>query len=261
MISILTPAFNRSHTLQRLYNSLCSQDNMSFEWVIIDDGSIDNTKDMINKFIAEKIIAIKYVFQENKGKPYAINTGVPLCQFDYIFVVDSDDALTKDAISSLITAIFEAENTHILFSGVGFRKATFDGSVLGVSTDFKEPTLYLNATEAGNIFKADLAYCFKKESLLRYPFPLYKNERFIPELFIWNKITDESKIRFNANKSIYLAEFLEDGLTKNFIRQLKKYPYSFKIYYADQFFREKKIIKKIKMLIRYFQCLAYEKIK
>ncbi|MBS6928503.1 MAG: glycosyltransferase family 2 protein [Finegoldia magna] len=261
MISVLTPTYNRYHTLQRLYDSLCAQDCMSFEWVIVDDGSIDQTRNMIDAFIAEGKLQIKYAYQENKGKPSAINAGVTLCQTDYIFIVDSDDALTKDAVSALINAVNEAAEARLPFSGVGFRKATFDGKMMGVPPDFREPILYLNATEAAGVFKADLAYCFKKDSLLRYPFPFYKNERFFPELFIWNKITDESKIRFNANKVIYIAEFLEDGLTKNFKKQLKRYPYSFKVYYADQFQREKSIMKKSKMLIRYFQCLLYEKIK
>jgi len=261
MISVLTPTFNRYHTLQRLYDSLCSQNCTNFEWIIIDDGSVDDTEKLVSEFITERKIIIKYIFQENKGKPMAINAGVPLCQFDYILIVDSDDALSSDAIKLLEQAIQEAENEKIPFSGVGFRKATFDGNLLGLVTKLKNPIVYLGATEAGNLFKADLAYCFKKESLLRFPFPFYKGERFVPELFIWNKITDEAKIRFYSDKIIYLAEFLDDGLTKNFKRQLQKYPYSFRVYYADQFRREKKIIKKLKMLIRFFQCIVYEKLK
>ncbi|MCR3695379.1 MULTISPECIES: glycosyltransferase family A protein [Citrobacter] len=261
MISIMTPTYNRQHTLKRLYDSLCSQDCLNFEWVIVDDGSVDESRILIDTFISENKIRINYLYQQNKGKPGAINTGLPLCQFDYIFIVDSDDALTNDAVSSLIAEIVEAEKTQISFSGVGFRRATFEGSIWGVPPNFKEPIIYLSATEASGVFQADLAYCFKKWSMLQHPFPFYKNERFIPELYIWNKITDEGKIRFNANKVIYLAEFLDDGLTKNFKKQLKKYPYSFRVFYADQFFRETKIIKKIKMMIRFFQCFIYEKMK
>jgi len=261
MISILTPTFNRSHTLQRLYDSLRSQDCKRFEWIVIDDGSSDNTKELINKFISENNININYHQQENKGKPSAINAGVPLCQFEHVFIVDSDDALTSDAVSSLINAIEQAEKESTPYTGVGFRKAYFNEVIMGAEPDFKNPLLYLNATEAGALFKADLAYCFKKESLLSHPFPFYKGEKFFPELYIWNKITDEAKIRFDANKIIYLADFLEDGLTKNFKKQLKKYPHSFSIYYKDQFCREKQVIKKIKMLIRYLQCKFYESSK
>ena len=261
MISILTPSYNRHYTLKRLYDSLCAQSCMCFEWVIVDDGSIDNTRSMVDGFINDNKIQVRYIYQENTGKPGALNKGVPLCQFDYVFIVDSDDALIDDAVALLITAIDEANKTPVPFSGIGFRRATFDGSTLGVSKAFKDSTRYLNATEAAALFKADLAYCFKKEGLLRHPFPMYNNERFVPELFIWNKITDEAKIRFETNKAIYLSEFLEDGLTKNFKKQLRKHPRGFRVYYADQFQREKSIVKKIKMLIRYFQCMVYEKMK
>ncbi|HFU7597993.1 TPA: glycosyltransferase family 2 protein, partial [Escherichia coli] len=111
------------------------------------------------------------------------------------------------------------------------------------------------------LINGDVAYCFKKESLVKNPFPRIEDEKFVPELYIWNKITDEAKIRFNISKVIYLCEYLDDGLSKNFHNQLKKYPKGFKIYYKDQRKREKTYIKKTKMLIRYLQCCYYEKIK
>ena len=72
MISVLTPTFNRYHTLQRLYDSLCSQNCTNFEWIIIDDGSVDDTEKLVSEFITERKIIIKYIFQENKGKPMFI---------------------------------------------------------------------------------------------------------------------------------------------------------------------------------------------
>ncbi|MDO2296100.1 glycosyltransferase family 2 protein, partial [Escherichia coli] len=87
---------------------------------------------------------------------------------------------------------------------------------------------YLNATEISNLINGDVAYCFKKESLVKNPFPRIEDEKFVPELYIWNKITDKAKIRFNISKVIYLCEYLDDGLSKNFHNQLKKYPKGFK---------------------------------
>lgn len=84
---------------------------------------------------------------------------------------------------------------------------------------------------------------FKKESLVK-SIPRIEDEKFVPELYIWNKITDKAKIRFNISKVIYLCEYLDDGLSKNFHNQLKKYPKGFKIYYKDQRKREKTYIKK-----------------
>ena len=67
MITILTPSYNRAHTLTRLFESLIQQSNQNFEWLIVDDGSHDKTFDLVSDFIGKNKINIKYFFQENKG--------------------------------------------------------------------------------------------------------------------------------------------------------------------------------------------------
>ncbi|MGL4335245.1 MAG: glycosyltransferase family 2 protein, partial [Turicibacter sp.] len=107
IVSILTPTYNRAYTLQRLYDSICQQSTKNdgnYEWIIVDDGSIDDTKQLIKKFIDENNISIKYLYQENAGKPSAINLGVDNSTATYIFIVDSDDMLTNDAIDTIIYA-------------------------------------------------------------------------------------------------------------------------------------------------------------
>ena len=90
MITILTPTFNRAYTLERLFNSLLSQSCKDFEWVIVDDGSIDETRKVVNDFIREKKLNIKYIYQENQGKPSALNNGLENATREYVFPVDSD---------------------------------------------------------------------------------------------------------------------------------------------------------------------------
>mgnify|MGYP004708413575 CR=1 FL=1 len=75
-ITILTPSYNRAHTLPNLYKSLLLQDNQNFEWLIVDDGSKDNTKELVNSFCKDEKIKITYLFQKNGGKHSAINTGI-----------------------------------------------------------------------------------------------------------------------------------------------------------------------------------------
>ncbi|WP_429033184.1 glycosyltransferase family 2 protein [Aeromonas media] len=255
MISILTPTYNRAHTLERLFDSLKNQSDYDFEWIIVDDGSSDETKSVINSFQQNCDFNIIYCYQENAGKPQALNQGIKLCNTDYIFIVDSDDALMCDAISSIKESVELSLTDNQDFSGVGFRRSYFDGNIIGKDTSGKNSSiLYLHSSEAGDIFCGDLAYCFKKKYLEKYPFPKIENEKFVPELYIWNKITDEAKVRFNINKSIYLCEYLEDGLSHNFYSQLRKNPKGFKLFYIDQFKREKLSLKKIKMLIRVIQC-------
>ncbi len=262
MISILTPTYNRAFTLKRLFESLLAQIDKDFEWIIVDDGSTDNTKDLIELFKSDAEIPIHYFYKENNGKPSALNYGATKCNGDYIFIVDSDDALTNDAILSINQSLVQASKEGNPITGVGFRKSYFSGKVIGQIFDgHSERIKYLNSSEAANILRGDLVYCFNKKSFIANPFPSFPNEKFVPELYIWNRITDEGKIRFDIFKSIYLCEYLEDGLSRNFYSLLKSSPKGFKLFYLDQFKREKHFIKKIKMLLRYLQCCLYERLK
>lgn len=264
-ISVLTPTYNRSHTLQRLYNSICQQtiqDNNIYEWIVVDDGSSDNTKSLIQYFIAENKIKIKYYYQDNSGKPSAINLGVLNSSGDYIFIVDSDDKLTEDAIATLINAdLLVSSYLKNTFSGFCFRKASLDGSILGREIIGNEECQPMTATECGNYFMADLAYVFKRAYLCDNEFPKFSDEKFVPELYIWNKITDIKPIFAFPNKVIYLCEYMEDGLSNNFKLELKNNPKGFGLFYKDQIKREKKIISKFKNIIRWLQCVAYSLLK
>ena len=98
MITILTPTYNREKTLQRVYESLLAQTNKDFEWVIVDDGSTDNTKALIESFIAEDKISIKFFFKTNGGKHTALNVGTQAAKGELLLVLDSDDYLLDNAI-------------------------------------------------------------------------------------------------------------------------------------------------------------------
>lgn len=258
MITILTPTFNRAHTLQRLFDSLVIQNNANFEWVVIDDGSTDNTEKLIKTFVQERLIDIKYFYQENSGKPSAVNLGIEKCSSDYIFIVDSDDLITIDCINTLSIEIEKHSNRNDPFSGLCFRKGNLDGKALGKNIDKPnlESKLY-HSTDLKNIFNVDLAYCFKKSYFEKNIFPKFKNEKFVPELYIWNKITDLDLVYTYFNKVIYLCEYMPDGLSANFTNELKRNPNGFLLYYKDQFRREKDLITKAKMAARAAQCYFY----
>lgn len=256
-ISVITPTYNRAYTLERLFLSLESQSSYNFEWILIDDGSIDNTKDLVESLSENSNFNIRYYYQNNCGKPSAINKGVSVAEGEYVFIVDSDDKLVSNSIETLIKDIQDIDLKDIKSSGLCYRKGTLDGELLG-------PKLLINglnlmtATELKNKYNVDLAYCFKREFISKFPFPTLNNEKFVPELFIWNKITDVEKVVVYSDKIIYLCEFLDDGLTLNFNNQLRNNPNGFLLYYKDQFFRESNYLNKLKMAMRYLQCLIYK---
>jgi hypothetical protein len=252
MITVLTPTYNRTYTLERLYKSLLLQ-NLPFEWLIIDDGSTDATKELVTAFQKDSPFSIRYIYQENSGKHVAINTGVCAAQGDFIFIVDSDDAITDDALSVLQNAIDSLNKTIM---GVCFRKILFNGNMIGNTLLSSEPII-LSPTQAGSLFQGDLAYIFRTSALLSNPFPVIKGETFVPELLIWNRIADEGGILFYPTTAIYQCEYLADGYSANFKQNLRKNPQGFALFYRDQFFRERSLIQKTKCAIRYFQCLIY----
>ena len=104
MLTIITPTYNRENTLKNAYHSLLDQTNKDFEWLIIDDGSKDNTKKLVKEFIKENKITITYHYKENGGKHTALNEGIKKAKGDYILILDSDDTLTKDAVHLVLTS-------------------------------------------------------------------------------------------------------------------------------------------------------------
>lgn len=100
--TVFTPTYNRGYTLYRLYESLKSQRTIDFEWMIVDDGSTDNTCQLVEKWIREeRNFSIRYIKKENGGKPRAINYGIQYAKGRFFFIVDSDDFLLPDAVTKM----------------------------------------------------------------------------------------------------------------------------------------------------------------
>ena len=102
MITIITPSYNRAYIIGKAYESLIAQTSKDFEWLIIDDGSKDNTKEVVEEFIKENKIKIRYYYKENGGKHTALNLGIKKAKGDYILILDSDDRLTPNAVARVL---------------------------------------------------------------------------------------------------------------------------------------------------------------
>jgi glycosyltransferase involved in cell wall biosynthesis len=111
LLTVFTPVFNRKHLLGKLYDSLCAQTTKEFTWLIIDDGSTDGLGDLVSGWIAENKLCIKYKYQDNMGRHVASNTGIELCETEYIFGVDSDDLLMERAIEILHKYCLDEQHT------------------------------------------------------------------------------------------------------------------------------------------------------
>lgn len=244
-ITVFTPTYNRENTLNRLYESLVSQTNMNFEWLIVDDGSTDNTESLINGFINEKKIDIKYHKQENGGKHRAINKGLEYAKGDFFFIVDSDDFLPQNSLEIIKDYISKISGNII---GVAGRRAYVDGTYIGGR--FKEKEFISDHSEKTyvNNIKGDLAEVVKTDILKQYKFPDFEGEKFCAEGLLWNRLAKEYKILF-FDKPVYTCEYLEGGLSFNSIRNRRKSPnYAMTIY--KELAQDKRL--SLKMKIRTF---------
>ncbi|AZD49883.1 glycosyltransferase family A protein [Pseudomonas chlororaphis] len=255
MITVLTPTYNREATLPRLYESLCAQTNKDFEWLVVDDGSQDDTQRLLLEYANIAPFKVHVFYQPNSGKHVALNLGVSKANTPWIFIVDSDDSLIASAVEHVIDAAIALREANAV--GLCYRKAYFDMRLVGRDVERSTAPVIMKPTEAGHFFNGDLAYVFKTEAMLNHPFPVVSGERFVPELYIWNKIGDEGDIYCFGNTVLYLCDYLEDGYSKNFSSNLRRNPKGFLTFYWAQISRENNLWYKVKFLLRSIQCYFY----
>ena len=119
MLTVFTPTYNRAYILPRLYESLLKQTDKNFEWVIVNDGSTDNTKKIIEEWIEKDKIVIRYYEQENQGKPVAHNKGVEKAKGEIFTCVDSDDFLVDNAVEIINSKWDECKSNNMCIGIVG----------------------------------------------------------------------------------------------------------------------------------------------
>lgn len=234
MITIFTPTYNRAYILGVLYKSLLSQNYKSFEWLIVDDGSIDNTEELVANFINEGLIAIRYFKQKNGGKHRAINKGVELAKGELFFIADSDDYLPDNALERVIYHYSKIKDNSV-FAGVAGMRYTPDGNKIGTSSNFDIidcPGIHFGAVYG---IYGDNAEVYRTEILKNYSFPDIEGEKFCPEGLIWSRISKKYKMRF-FNEGIYICEYLEDGLSASSLRRRIESSHYSMLYYSESYF-------------------------
>lgn len=210
-ISILTPTYNREKQLSACYASLCEQTDFDFEWIIIDDGSTDNTETVVQSFQTD-IFPIIYRKKPNGGKHTALNAAHELIHGKYVLILDSDDTLTQDAVAA-VKAEWKAWEQRKEVGVLVFLRGTSKGDPLCVARDWQKPVdimqyrrICINSNDCCEVIRTGL---FKK-----YPFPVFPGERFLAEGALWGRVSYDCKCVY-INRVIYICEYLEGGLTKS----------------------------------------------
>lgn len=222
LLSIFTPTYNRAYILPELYKSLQLQIDQSFEWVIVDDGSSDNTEQLVNGWIAEKKVRIVYYKQENQGKHIAINSGVQRASGELFFIVDSDDNLTIDAVKAVKDFWVLNENRDNISGIISYRQFP-DGKMVGnpLPESVKQCKLRDTIIKYGSI--GDKVVIYRTEILRRFPYPKFEGEHFLFESYVFNQIDDEYDMLVMNNK-LYNFDYQSDGLSQNFRKLYRENP-------------------------------------
>ena len=219
-ITVFTPAYNRGYIIEKLYHSLQRQNFHDFEWLVVDDGSTDDTQMIFQRIMQEENeFPIRYVKVENGGKHRAINQGVKLAKGELFFIVDSDDYIMDNAlaiIDSMEKTLTEKEE----FCGICGQRGHDEKNAMG--STFSGDMLDISILERPkyNIY-GEKAEVFYTNTLRNYPFPEFEGEKFLTECVVWDKMAaDGYKLRF-FNQILIICKYLPDGLTSN-IEQLQR---------------------------------------
>lgn len=256
-VTVCTPAYNRASLLDRLYQSLCRQTCKDFEWLVVDDGSTDETLKLLQKFKEDKKIPVRYFSKPNGGKHTAVNLGVKEAKGGLFFIADSDDYLPEDSIEVVLSfgrEIIEASKNGQSkdWGGVCGLDGLENGQIVGTGLPFEQLDTTVIEIRDKYAVQGDMKEVYLTSVMREFPFPEIPGERFCPEALIWNRIATKYKLRF-FNRVIYIADYQSDGITSGITRVRMKSPVATMMTYAEWFDQNISFKKKIRMAINYWR--------
>lgn len=233
-LTVFTATYNRGHLIGKLYQSLLRQENFDFEWLVVDDGSADNTPQLFEQWLKnDNPFPIRYYRQENAGLIRALNRGISLAEGRYLSKIDSDDYVTDDFARNMLSWIPRIDGEKDVYAVSGLR-VTPDGTpLLGVWPDIPKDG-YVDATDlerAKYRLNADMCEAWSLEVLRRYPFPVWPTEKFAPEQIVLHQIAlDGYKLRWYP-VPMSVCEYQQGGLTLGAHKLERENPMGFAMAY------------------------------
>lgn len=257
-ITVVTPTYNRANELEKAFNSLKEQNEKDFEWLVIDDGSTDNTEDVIRNFKEETNFDISYYKQDNQGKHIALNIAFKKVKTELLMILDSDDCLTRTAIEEILLIHNKYKDNDKVAAYV-FQKGKSNAPTERITQVFKKEEFIdnYNTYIINKEIKGDKEEVFKTKILKNYSYPQYLGEKFVGEGVLWSKISHNYDMVF-CNKIIYLCEYLDGGLTKSGRSFRMKNPQGGKYHaeeYLDKRYKNKIRIKNAILYLVYSKAL------
>lgn len=225
-ITVFTPTYNRAYCLHKCYESLVNQPSQDFVWLIIDDGSTDNTEELVASWIKEGKIDIVYHYQENQGMHGGHNAAYRLTETTLNVCIDSDDCMGENAIQKILDT-WEKIKDKPEFAGIVGLDADPDGKIIGTSIpdSVEETTLY----DLYHVHKVqgDKKLVYRTEVVKKYPaYPIFEGERFVPLGYLYQLIDQDYKL-LPLNEVLCEVEYMPDGSSLNILKQYRRHPRGF----------------------------------
>lgn len=224
LLTVFTPAYNRAHTLPRTYQSFCRQTCKDFEWLIVDDGSSDNTRELIEGWIKENYIPIRYIYQENQGMHGAHNTAYRNITTELNTCIDSDDYMPDDAVEKIIS--FWKEKGSDKYAGIIGLDSDIEGKLIG--TTFPQNMV---STTLGNFYarggRGDKKLVYRTDVIKKYPeYPIFEGEKYVSLGYKYQLIDQDYEL-LTLNEVLVNVEYQPDGSSMNMFRQYIRNPKGF----------------------------------
>lgn len=223
-LTIFTPAYNRAYTLHLGYEALCRQTCDDFEWLIVDDGSTDNTRELVQGWIDEGKVPIRYIYQENQGMHGAHNTAYRNIHTELNTCVDSDDYMPDDAVEKIIA--FWRKYGSDKYAGMMALDADFQGNVIGTvfPDDLKHSTVNGFYARGG---RGDKKLIYRTDVICAYPeYPLFEGEKYVSLGYKYEMIDQDYELLV-LNEVVCKVEYRADGSSLNMFRQYVRNPKGF----------------------------------
>ncbi len=224
-ITVFTPAYNRAHTLNRTYESLIKQECKDFKWLIVDDGSSDNTKEIVQEWQKEDNgFEIQYIYKENGGMHTAHNVAYENIDTELNVCIDSDDILAKSAIKKILEKWNEVKEKG--YAGIIGLDADFSGKIIGQGfpKEMSETTLVGYYANGGS---GDKKLVYRTDVIKKYPpYPVFEGEKYVALGYKYRLIDQDYKLAV-LNEVLCNVEYQADGSSNSMLKQYIHNPKGF----------------------------------
>ena len=230
IVTVFTPTYNRAKLLPRLYKSLLQQNTDDFEWLIVDDGSDDDTALVVSKMIAEEKISIRYIKQNQSGKHVAYNTALQYASGKLFICVDSDDILAENAIQILKNSYGKLRETDCGF--IGYK---LDQNGARLSGDLpKQVDSYVNIFNCIHAIGGEFTLVFVTDIARHFLFPVIKDEKFMGESILYDRLDLAGYTIYPIASVLEICEYQPEGLTNNLNRIMRQNPGGYCLYFMQR---------------------------